>query len=140
MKKLIIFLISVLLILPVKAKEIEAGTKTSYNFSTTQKVMKEVMKQYYLRGENIQYSASRIMVPGTPPEDATSQDRQYHNCVNFYYNILYEAFHMNKESKHPITSTMDGLKQARNYYNNYIKGKENNSKYASYRDGHFLLF
>lgn len=140
MKKIVIIMLFFLLIIPVNAKEIEAGTKTSYYFSTTQKIVKEVMKEYYLRGENIQYSASRIMVPGMPPEDATSQDRQYHNCVNFYYNVLYEAFHMNKESKHPITSTMDGLKQARNYYNNYIKGKENDSKYASYRDGHFLLF
>ncbi len=140
MKKIIIVLIYFLIIFSVRAKEIEAGTKTSYYFSTTQKVMKEVMKDYYLRGENIQYSASRIMTPGMPPEDATSQDRQYHNCVNYYYNVLYEAFHMNKESKHPITSLMNGLTQARDYYNKYIKGKENDSKYASYRDGHFLLF
>ncbi len=114
--------------------------KTDYNFSTTKKIIQEVMKDYYIRGENIQYQASRRKIPGLPPEDATSQDRQYHVCAGYYYNIFYEAFNMNSKSKNYLEQSMDAISQARNYYLNKIKGKENNSSYVKYRDGHFLLF
>ena len=95
-------------------------------YEEAKKIIKEVMKDYYLKETNIQYHNSRRKVPGLPPEDATSQDIQYTVCSGYVYNSYSSAFKMNTVPK----TTEAAITAAADYYHDSSAPK----------DGNFLIY
>ncbi len=134
MKKKLLLLIILLIPFYINAETISVGTAYG-TYTDAQNMIKEVMKSYYLRGDNIQYSFARAITQafnrtGMSPEEATSQDMQYMVCTTFAYDIYHEAFGMDLSH-----STSSFTKVAENYYNTYIKNTTNPDL-----SGHFLLY
>ena len=134
MKKVLLMLAIIFSIGIVNAKTIEAGKKTDYYYSRTKMIVKEVMKQYYMRGEIYQYNGKRPHIPPLPPEDATVQDRQFTGCSNYRLGIFHEAFGMlNGSFTYGYMDHGVIIGHARSYYKKMKNGEE-----AS--DGHYLLY
>ena len=132
MKKVLLMLVIIFSIGVVNAKVIEAGKETTYYFSTSKNIVKEVMKDYYLRGDNIQYHESRGKYD-SKPEEATSQDRQFQVCSVFYYNTLNTSFGMSRYNKNKIGIGPQIMADARKYY----EKMQSNSKL---KNGQYLIY
>lgn len=63
-------------------------------YEEAQKAIKEVMKQYYIKGPYFQYNYAKATYGAESPEDATSQDTKYAVCGAFTYDIYAETFGM----------------------------------------------
>lgn len=86
------------------------------DYDTSRRIIKEVMKAYYLKGPNIQYNYAKINYTETSPEEATPQDINYKVCAGFTYAVYNEAFGMNsKVDKFPMFN-YDIIDQAQAYY------------------------
>ena len=58
-----------------------------------QRIVQEVAKAYYLKGDNIQYEGARRNQYGAP-EEVTSQSASYLVCSGFTYATYYNAFNL----------------------------------------------
>ena len=111
----------------IHTKETIYNSDTSKKYVETRKIIQEVMKDYYLRGINVQYHNSRRTTAS--PEDATKQDILYTVCSGYTYNVYNEALGM---SDLPLTSDLL-IREARDYYNN-------NKNDSNKMNGKFLLY
>ena len=130
MKK-IIFLILLLIVIPTN---IYAATEYG-SYSDAQKMIKEAMKSYYMRGSNVQYNYSRATYGSASPEEMTKQDGGYLVCAAFTYSSYVEAFGMKYEknvSEFPRYN-YNISDAAAAYYN---ENKNNTSKL----DGNYLIY
>ena len=88
MKKALKYLFFLLLVMP------SVTFAEDITYADAQKAILEVMKDYYIRGERIQYNFAKNIYGIPSPEDATSQDTYYMVCSAFSYNVYKEAFGM----------------------------------------------
>ncbi|MBE6155979.1 MAG: hypothetical protein E7164_04405 [Firmicutes bacterium] len=101
MKKYIIFislfLFFLISFLYVKAEQ--STTSSQLTYENAQRMIKEVMRQYYIRGPYIQYNYAKADYYGLNPEDATSQDNQFTVCAGFTHNVYNQTFGIKGPSK-----------------------------------------
>ena len=64
----------------------------SLTYDETIKMVKEVMKQYYIRGSYMQYNYAKGEYYDLEPEDATLKDNKYTVCAGFTHNVYNQAF------------------------------------------------
>ena len=134
MKKILRIIIIILLInIPLIVYSEE-----SIPYSEAAKAIKEIMKLYYLKNENIQYSFAKSISQtynklGLVPEEITNQDNKYMVCTTFAYDIYNEAFGL--DLPHTTSSFMASVSE---YYNTNIKGKniekDNHLLYYEHKD------
>lgn len=127
-----VLLIVFLIISPfmVLAEDKIIGEYGSYDNAI--KIIQEVMRDYYIREDFLQYNYSRAGYGDFSPEEATNQDNKHLVCASYTYSTYVEAFGVSKNDKFPpynssITTT------GRDYYNN---NKNNVDKL----DGNFLIY
>ncbi len=110
------------------------------DYETAQKIVKEVMKSYYIRGRNIQYNYSKVNYPINSPEEATSQDITYSVCAAYTYSVHNQAFGIKYDSKSSYDKfpryNYNISEQAYDYYKNKIRKNDEMVK----GDGTFLLY
>ncbi len=97
------------------------------------KIIQEVLRDYYIRGESIQYNYARAQYGEYPPEEATKQDNRYFVCACFTFSAYKEAFGVTRSSgEFPYENKMLN-EDAREYYN---ANKNNSSKL----NGSYLIY
>ena len=72
-------------------------------YTKAQNMVKEVMKQYYIRGPYFQYNYAKAEYYDLAPEEGTVQDNKYTVCAGYTHNIYNQAFGIEGDSKY-----MDG--------------------------------
>lgn len=139
MKKIICFLI-VILLLPISVFAEETNKiKGEYGtYSDASKIIKEVMKSYYIRGPYIQYNYAKTKYGFQSPEIATSQNILHMVCAAYAYDVYTEAFAMNHSEssdsiKFPRYNT-EVIAIGRNYYKNNVRNVE------ELTSGKFLIY
>ena len=99
-KKLFKILVFIILLLPcyVHAEDI--------SYENAQKIVKEVMQAWYMRGSYRQYNSSKNLYFGiNHPEDSTSQDMGYSVCTGFTNVVYQESFGTMAASKDALNKT-----------------------------------
>ena len=134
-RKLMFLIIMIILFIPnlTYAENAISGEYGTYEDAI--KIIQEVMKLYYIKGDRIQYSSSRAWKESFPPEEGTYQDNHYLVCSAFASYSHNQAFGAKpvKGSASTLGSTANLLDLARDYYN---KNKNTSSKLK----GQFLLY
>ena len=102
------------------------------SYSEAQKIIKEVMKGYFLKSELIQYNSAKKTYGFDNPEEATSQEMLYKTCTGFTYSSYVEAFGVNQSIDNFPRASFDIIQVARDYYNN--------NKNTNNLDGNYLLY
>ena len=128
-----ILLIMVIMIIPFSVYA-EDNTITSYgNYDLTVKSIQEVLRDYYIKGDRIQYNSARAGYGTITPEEATTQDNQYLVCSAYAYAAYNEAFGVNyNDDKFPAYS-FSVTNDASKYY------QENNGN-PNKLDGNYLIY
>ena len=67
-------------------------------YTEAQTMVKEVMKQYYVRGPYFQYNYSKANYYNLAPEEGTLQDNKYTVCAGYTHNIYNQAFGIKGDS------------------------------------------
>lgn len=132
MKKFILLILMLIMPLSVKAA---LPQKTDLDYAEAQKMIKEVMKAYYIKEEHFQYNYAKAQYGVHAPEDATSQDIKYLVCAAFTYTSYVEAFgtkYIANDSEFPRYN-YDISDQAAAYY---TANKDKSDKL----DGNFLIY
>ena len=93
-------------------------------YENAQKLIKEAMKTFYIRGPFIQYNYAKIDYGFQLPENATSQNILYMVCAGFSYDLYTEALGVSNgeasdEMKFPIYNTQV-TELARTYLDNNL--------------------
>lgn len=140
MKKLLKLVVILFILIPIYVKALDFKTTEYGSYDEAKELVKEVMKSYYFKGDDIQYNYSKVKYPIGVPEEATSQDINYSVCAAFTYSVHNQAFGM-------IVKGTDSYKEFPRY--NY---DISDNAYAFYKefiettdgmkkgDGHFLLY
>ncbi len=92
MRKFLKYIFILLLIVPNIA--LANVYKTDISYENAKNVVKEVMKDYYIKSPYFQYNSGKDTRGNTPPEEATGQDIKNSVCSAYVYNIYNEAFGM----------------------------------------------
>ena len=61
-------------------------------YTEAQNMVKEVMKQYYVRGPYFQYNYAKAEYYNLAPEEGTLQDNKYTVCAGYTHNVYNQAF------------------------------------------------
>ena len=61
-------------------------------YTEAQNMVKEVMKQYYVRGPYFQYNYAKAEYSNLAPEEGTLQDNKYTVCAGYTHNVYNQAF------------------------------------------------
>lgn len=128
--KLILLLIITLVPIKIAAETIPSDTPYG-TYEDAQKMIKEAIIDYYLRGPSIQYNYPRAS--WYLPEEATSQDMHYLVCGTFVYQAYSLAFGASNFPKYQ--SSVES--KANTYYQNndpsliYYYGDNNNIYYPN---------
>ena len=61
-------------------------------YEDAQKIVKEVMRSYYIRGPRMQYNYAKTKYGIEAPEEGTSQDILHSVCAAYNYDVYSEAF------------------------------------------------
>jgi len=64
----------------------------SLTYDEAIEMVKEVMEQYYIRGQYMQYNYAKALYYDLEPEDATLQDNKYTVCAGYTHNVYNQAF------------------------------------------------
>ncbi len=67
-------------------------------YEDAQKIIKEVMKDFYIKGPLFQYNYAKTTYGVLSPEDATSQDNKHVVCAAYTTDVYHEAFGMKRDS------------------------------------------
>ena len=86
-------------------------------YTEAQNMVKEVMKQYYVRGPYFQYNYAKALYYNLPPEEGTLQDNKYTVCAGYTHNVYNQAF---------------GIKGSSTYMNGDNSFKENSFPQYNY--------
>ena len=86
-------------------------------YTEAQTMVKEVMKQYYVRGPYFQYNYAKALYYNLPPEEGTVQDNKYTVCAGYTHNVYNQAF---------------GIKGSSTYMNGDNSFKENSFPQYNY--------
>ena len=123
--------IFIVLLFPVVVMAENRVTGEYGTYDNAVKIIQEVMKDYYIKEDKLQYNTSRAWFGKYSPEEATKQDNRYLVCSMYTYNVYVEAFGV---SSFPASSGSAGIiKVTRDYYN---VNKNNKEKL----DGNFLIY
>ena len=129
-----ILLFAIILYIVINPINILAENRISGKYGTYDnavKIIQEVMRDYYIKEDKLQYNTSRAWFGKYPPEEATNQDNRYLVCSMYTYNAYVEAFGV---SSFPASGGSSGIiKSTRDYYN---ANKNNKEKL----DGNFLIY
>ena len=110
----------------------ESRVKEYGNYDDAIKIIQEVMKDYYIRGERLQYNYSRAGYGSYSPEEATIQDNKHLVCASYTYSSYVEAFGVSSSSSFPPYNY--SITDAASAY--YNENKNNPSKL----DGNLLIY
>ena len=135
MKKTLYSILITLFLLPTLVLAAGPHSVEFGDYETAQKIIKETMKAYYIKGPQFQYNFAKTQYGVTTPEDATSQDMKYFVCAAFTYTTYTEAFGTiyNKTNNLFPRYNYDIANAAGDYY----RANKNN---ASALDGNYLVY
>ena len=121
-------------------KNISTGQKEKYGtYQKASNIVKEVMRDYYIKGSRIQYNHSRAFWGIESPEDATSQNILYQVCSAYSSNIYKEAFGINNNNGKFPRSSDEIITAARDYY--VCKDSDITKRFeCSKRNGTYLIY
>ena len=97
------------------------------------KIVKELMRDYFVKGPLIKYNSAKKTYGIDNPEEATSQDTMYKTCTGYTYSVYVEAFGMNRSVDNFVRGSFEILDVARDYYNAHKNNLES-------LNGNYLLY
>lgn len=130
LKYIFIFLI---LLFPFDSYAEETISGEYGDYDTASKIIQEVMKDFYLREDRIQYNYSRASYGGNSPEEATFQDNKHLVCASYTFSSYKEAFGvLSNVNEFPMYnySITDAASA-------YYQTNKNNTEML---DGHYLIY
>ena len=133
MKRYLFIIILFVLLFPLSCFAEDRITGEYGDYDQTIKNIQEVMRDYYIRGRNIQYNYSRARYGADSPEESTIQDHKHFVCASFTYTAHVEAFGVSDSYDHFPIYNYSITNAGANYYNS-------NKNNPSQLDGHYLIY
>ena len=94
--KLILLFVILFIIIPTcvlaKCTDSKGNEITTCNYEEAKDIVKELMRDYYIRGPYLQYNGSRVSYGTMSPEDATSQNINYKVCAAYADDVYKFSF------------------------------------------------
>ena len=131
---LITFFCNLLVIHAYETSFSDTNNEIDITYEEAKKIVKETMRDWYIRGPYVQYNYSRSTYGVDYPENATKDNTKYDVCSAFASDVYGNAFGFEIGGDQFPKLTDNLLSSAKNYYNSNKDGGLDNTFLLLYKD------